>query len=87
MDASVICHPKVVAWLEEAAEREKIQHQREILTAGGTDAGAIHVSRAGVYTGAISIPTRYIHNPLEVCAIEDVEACIKLIRAACNIAL
>ncbi|MDR1668582.1 MAG: hypothetical protein LBR76_01310 [Oscillospiraceae bacterium] len=35
----------------------------------------------------MSIPTRYIHNPLEVCAVEDVEACCKLVRAACNIAL
>jgi endoglucanase len=87
MDSSVICHPKVVAFLEEAADKEKIPHQREVLIRGGTDAGAIQIARAGVYTGAVSIPTRYIHNPLEICAIEDVEACVKLIRAACGIKL
>jgi endoglucanase len=87
MDASVICHPKVVQWLEEAADREGIPRQRDILEAGGTDAGAIHVTRSGVYTGAISIPTRYIHNPLEICALDDVEACIRLVRAACDICL
>jgi endoglucanase len=87
MDTSVICHPKVVKWLEDTAAREGIAWQREILQRGGTDAGAIHVTRTGVYTGAISVPTRYIHNTLEICALEDVEAVIKLVRAACGISL
>ena len=87
MDASVICHPRVVRWLEDAADRENIPRQREILQQGGTDAGAIHVTRSGVFTGAISIPTRYIHNPVEICALEDVEACVRLVRAACAISL
>jgi endoglucanase len=87
MDNSVVCHPKVVQWLEEAAGREGIPRQREVLQVGGTDAGAIHVTRSGVYTGAVSIPARYIHNPVEVCALADVEACIKLVRAACGIAI
>ncbi|MDR0292872.1 MAG: M42 family metallopeptidase [Oscillospiraceae bacterium] len=87
MDASVICHPRVVKWLEDAADREGIPRQREILQAGGTDAGAIQVARAGVYAGAISIPTRYIHNPVEICALDDVEACVKLVRASCAISL
>jgi endoglucanase len=87
MDASVICHPHVVQWLEDVADREGILHQREILQQGGTDAGAIHVTRSGVYTGAISIPTRYIHNPVEICALDDVDACIRLVRAACDISL
>ncbi|MCL2002390.1 MAG: M42 family metallopeptidase [Oscillospiraceae bacterium] len=85
MDASVICHPKVVAWLEAAAEREGIPHQREVLERGGTDAGAMQISRSGAYAGAISVPTRYIHNPIELCAVEDVEACVRLVRAACDI--
>jgi endoglucanase len=87
MDSSVVCHPKVVQWLEQAAEREGIPHQREVLLAGGTDAGAMQTAKTGSYAGAISIPTRYIHNPLEICAAEDVEACIKLVRAACDISL
>lgn len=87
MDGSVICHPKVVSWLEEAADKAEIKHQREILRFGGTDAGALQTSRGGAYTGAISIPTRYIHNPLEVCSLFDVEECIKLCREACKIRL
>lgn len=38
-------------------------------------------SRAGVYTGGISIPTRYVHTPLEVADLGDVEACAALVAA------
>ena len=81
MDSSVICHPAVVKELEELAAAEGIPVQREVLKAGGTDAGAIHQSRAGVYTGGISIPTRYIHTPLEMADLGDVEACANLAAA------
>lgn len=81
MDSSVICHPAVVKKLEELAAAEGIPVQREVLKAGGTDAGAIHQSRAGVYTGGISIPTRYIHTPLEMADLGDVEACANLAAA------
>ena len=48
------------------AKEQGIAAQKDILKAGGTDAGAIHQTRAGVYTGGISIPTRYIHTPQEM---------------------
>ena len=73
MDSSVICHPSVVAKLEELAKAEQIPYQKDILRFGGTDAGAIHQSRSGVYTGGISIPTRYIHTPLEMADVGDIE--------------
>ena len=81
MDRSVICHPAVVKKLEELAAEKGIPAQREVLKAGGTDAGAIHQSRAGVYTGGISIPTRYLHTPLEMADLDDVEACARLAAA------
>ena len=81
MDRSVICHPAVVKKLEALAAEKGIPTQREVLKAGGTDAGAIHQSRAGVYTGGISIPTRYIHTPLEMADLDDVEACAALAAA------
>ena len=81
MDSSVICHPSVVAKLEELALTGNIPCQKDILRFGGTDAGAIHQSRAGVYTGGISIPTRYVHTPLEVADLGDVEACTALVAA------
>ena len=81
MDSSVICHPSVVAKLEKLALTGNIPCQKDILRFGGTDAGAIHQSRAGVYIGGISIPTRYVHTPLEVADLGDVEACAALVAA------
>jgi endoglucanase len=42
---------------------------------------AVHLSRAGIPAGLVSIPTRYLHTPTEVVALEDVEATIRLIAA------
>lgn len=81
MDSSVICHPGIVAQLEELARANHIPYQRDILRFGGTDAGAIHQTRAGVRTGGISIPCRYIHTPTEMVDQRDVEACIALAAA------
>lgn len=81
MDSSVICHPQVVQKLEALAKAHGIKAQRDILRYGGTDAGAMHVSRSGVYSGGVSVPCRYIHSPVETADLRDVEACGKLITA------
>lgn len=81
MDHSVICHPEVVAKMEALAKEQKIPYQRDILRFGGTDAGAIHQARSGVLTGGISVSTRYVHTPLEVADLEDIEACAALTAA------
>lgn len=87
MDSSVICHPCVVKKLQEQAEANGIPYQMDIIQSGGTDAGAIHQSRAGVYTGGISIPCRYIHSPAELVTKRDVTACADLVRifAECDL--
>ncbi len=79
MDNSVICHPQMVKKLTELARQENIAHQADVIRAGGTDAGAIHVSRTGVYTGGVSIPCRYVHSPTEMVETADVQACIRLL--------
>lgn len=81
MDSSVICHPQVVGKLRSLAEEGGIPFQMDVLRAGGTDAGAIHKSRGGVYTGGISIPSRYAHTPTEMVCTKDVLACAELVRA------
>lgn len=81
MDASVICHPQVVEKLTQLSKATDIPHQRDVISAGGTDAGALHVSRMGVLTGGISVPCRYIHAPIETVEQADVEACIRLVCA------
>lgn len=78
-DRSVISHPKVRELLISVAEENSIPYQLEILEWGGTDAGAIHISRAGIPTGAVSIPVRYIHTPSEMADIDDVEAAVRLL--------
>lgn len=72
MDNSVLCSEKIRLCLEEAAMLSAIPIQREILQFGGTDTAAFQRSRNGIETGAISIPTRYIHTPNEMCSKQDV---------------
>jgi putative aminopeptidase FrvX len=72
----------VVELLAEAAEAEGIPHAFEIYTrTTSTDADEIHLVRAGVPTGLLSIPTRYLHSPNEICDLEDVESIVRLIVA------
>ena len=81
MDSSVICHPQVVARLEEIAKSQSIPIQRDIMRSGGTDAGAIQNAHYGVKTGGISIPCRYVHTPAETADLEDARACVRLAAA------
>ena len=83
-DNSLLAHGGVVKWLENTANEGKIKYQRDVAAAGGTDAGAIHVSRAGVPSGVVSIPARYVHTNAEMADLSDIEACTRLILAAIN---
>ena len=78
MDRSILCDSTVRNLMCEVSKKNKIPYQLEIMTDGGTDAGAIHLTRAGVKTGGISVPSRYIHSPSEMVAKSDVEACVEL---------
>ena len=74
--------PKVFELLAATAEREGIDHTLE--ASGrytGTDADAYQVSRAGIPTGLVSIPLRYMHSPVELVDLRDVEATIELLVA------
>jgi putative aminopeptidase FrvX len=77
-DASVICAPEMVADLTELAKAKGINHQLEILSAGGTDTSQMQLAGEGSLAGAISVPTRYIHSGVELCDMADVEACVQL---------
>jgi putative aminopeptidase FrvX len=76
-------HPQLFEFLHDTAEREQIPFTVEASArATGTDADAVHVSRAGVPTGLVSIPIRYMHSPVELVQLDDVHACARLIAAA-----
>ncbi len=80
MDASAIAHPSMVKYLKSRAIERQIPWQPEILTAGGTDTAAIQrFNPGGAITGALSIPTRHIHQVIEMCHTTDIEAAIDLL--------
>ncbi len=73
---------KLTDLLGEVAASEGIAHAYEVYShETHTDADDIHAARAGVPTGLISIPTRYLHSPNEMCDLADVEAVVQLIVA------
>src|SRR3954466_15427666 len=68
--------------LGEAAEADGIPHAWEVYSrTTSTDADELHLVRAGIPTGLLSIATRYLHSPNEICALEDIESIIRLIVA------
>jgi putative aminopeptidase FrvX len=80
-DVGMIADPRVVQWMIRAAEKNKIPYQREVLLIGGTDARAIQLTRAGVPSGCISIPVRYVHSPSEMVDYSDVQNSVRLLTA------
>jgi endoglucanase len=83
MDASAICDYRMVSFLKKTATKNNIPFQTEILTAGGTDtAGVQRMGRKGAIAGAISIPTRHLHQVIEMANKEDVESSIQLLKTS-----
>ncbi|MCA9902436.1 MAG: M20/M25/M40 family metallo-hydrolase [Anaerolineae bacterium] len=78
-DTGVIVPPAVRDWMVNRAEADKIPYQFELIKAGTTDAAGIQVARAGVPSGCISIPCRYVHTTSETVDLADVEACVGLL--------
>jgi putative aminopeptidase FrvX len=79
MDSSLICHPKLVEHFRSLAEKHDIKHQMEVLSMGGTDAGAIQRLHGGIPAFTLSIPTRYVHTVNETVHRDDVDACVALL--------
>lgn len=82
-DGNLIAPGCVRTFIKKAAEENGITVQDEVLLFGGTDAGAIQLSGTGVLAGCISIPTRYIHTPVETVDKGDVDGAVRLLRACC----
>jgi len=84
VDASgdgIITHPTVKKLLLSVAQEENIPYQLEVSEGGTTDGTAIHLTRQGIPTGVISPASRYIHTPVSVVNLEDIENTVKLILA------
>jgi endoglucanase len=67
-------HPAVHRAIEETAKRVEIPLTKEILPKhSGTDAYAMQVAREGIPTGLVSIPLKYMHTPVELVSMKDIE--------------
>jgi putative aminopeptidase FrvX len=74
--------PKIFELLVETAEAEGIEHSISASGRGtSTDADVLQISRAGIPTGVVSIPLRYMHSPVEMVDLRDVEAVVELLAA------
>ncbi len=78
-DSSVICSRKIVDRLTDLAEENGIKYQYEVLLAGGTDTSAMQIAGSGSHAGCISLPTRYVHTPVETVDADDLKACTDLL--------
>ena len=82
MDASTICDYRMVDYMKKTADKHKIKWQPEILTAGGTDtAGIQRMTEGGSIAGAVSIPTRNLHQVIEMANKDDIRGSIDLLVA------
>lgn len=82
MDAMTICDYRMVAYMKQVASDSNIPFQLEIFPGGGTDtAGVQRMGKSGAIAGAISIPTRHLHQVVEMCHKDDIAWSIDLLAA------
>lgn len=82
LDGSVLCDSRMIRFMKQVAVKHTIPYQMEILPAGGTDTAALQrFSTGGSIAGAISIPTRYLHQVIEMANKNDIQYCIDLLTA------
>ncbi len=83
-DRSVIANPKLFDLVEQTAIKNKVKYTFDSLTGGGTDAGAIHLTKDGVITMTVSIPTRYMHSHNTIASLSDMQAAADLLFHFCK---
>lgn len=81
MDSSAIIPTFVRRYMEDVAKKNNIKVQNEVLRGGGTDAGAVLKTKGGIPACCISIPTRYVHSPVEMADIDDCHNAVKFVNA------
>ena len=81
-DGSTIHDPRLVRFLRETAEAERIPYQIRQPGGGGTDSGAIQRSLAGIPTVSVSVPHRYTHSPVSIARLDDWKHTLQLLHAA-----
>ena len=82
MDRSFVADQRLVRLLVDQAQANDIPYQLRQPGIGGTDAGAIHLSRAGVPSVTVAVPSRYIHSPVSIASLNDFDHTVALMKAA-----
>jgi len=77
-----LADPRIVDWLVKTGKKFNIPCQIEVGDGGNTDASAINFERGGIPSVPMSVPARYIHSPVEVIDLKDLEAAIHLLAKA-----
>ena len=77
-----LADPRMVDWLKKTAKKHDIKIQLEVGDGGNTDASAINFERGGIPSVPVSVPARYIHSPVEVIDLQDLQGAIELLRLA-----
>lgn len=80
MDRSVVADRRLVELLVDTAKQKGIPHQFKQPGLGGTDAGTIHLSREGVPSVVVSVPSRNIHSPVCLLSLNDLDNTVRLMR-------
>ncbi len=80
LDKSIVVQSRMVSALVRAAEEAGVPYQFKRPLFGGTNAGAIHLSGAGVLAGVVSVPARYIHSPVSLVHRSDFEHTLRLVE-------
>ena len=83
-DTGTLSDPRLVRYLSATAQAEGIPFQFRQPGRGGTDAGSIHISRAGVPSVSISVPHRYSHTAASIARLDDWKNSLALLHAALN---
>ncbi|BDV03514.1 MAG: M42 family metallopeptidase [Candidatus Hepatoplasma scabrum] len=78
-DSSILANPNLFKKIKQIAEKNKINYTIDSLTGGGTDAGTIHLTKNGVVTMTISIPSRYMHSHNSIIDLKDAQLTANLV--------
>ena len=77
-DAVNVVLPKVKKWVIDTAAKAKIKIQLDVMSAGATDASIVPMIREGIPSASLTVPVRYIHAPIEIADVKDIENCVNL---------
>lgn len=79
VDRTTITHPTILNTLVKLGKEKSIPFQFKKVPTGGTDAGVIHLTKAGVPSGTVAVPCRYIHGPASVTHVDDLRNTITMV--------